>query len=111
MTLKDQAGSPINLGTLAGMVVTLIQDDVGVVEKYSVNSSSGYEPIHITNASAGQFYVIIRRTLTLLDKTLFVQIKTRVADLQYPNGMRIAMTDRIPIDILKQTPSANVAVP
>lgn len=63
-TLVDILGAAINLNNYAGLAVEVYQCEDTILEKYSLNSSTGFEAITVTNATNGVFEFTISGSVT-----------------------------------------------
>jgi hypothetical protein len=88
LTLKDEAGLPIDIATLAGMVVLVYQERFDI-DKFSLNAQVGFGTINVTDAPNGVFRVYINNAKTangICGKPIYYEIKTTAVDANFTGG-------------------------
>ena len=78
--------TPVDLSLFQGYLVFLYSKESGdIIQRYSLNTVSGYEPITVISASLGQIQLALDKSVTTTTPTGWVygELKTSISDTDF----------------------------
>lgn len=87
--LRDTNGQAVNPNTeLTGLLIYLYYEDGDILNRYSLNSKTGFDPITVVDASNGQVLVKAQSALTqkAKQKRVYAEVKTEADNSNYQNN-------------------------
>ena len=102
LTLNDSAGLPIDLSTLAGLVINVFQQSIPF-DVYSMNAQTGYRSINITDGPNGKFEIYLNANNThggFSGKPVYYEIKTQIVNVNFDSGTEEKSTGELELATL-----------
>lgn len=109
----EETGVAIDLSTPIGIIVLLYQFADRPLDKYSVNASSGYKDIRVTDDVNGKMEISYEAIVSKLaiDKPLYAEIKLRFTNANFPLGWQDLIAGKVEIDLMSDSPLKYTDVP
>lgn len=107
VTITDTGGTAINLGTIDGIVIYILNKRGETVVKYSSNAQSGFETLTISDAANGkvQFKLQSDITANVVKGMIRAHIKLEQDDAGYDDSTLHSVGVIIDIAEIKETPT------
>ena len=105
ITIKDDAGTPIDLTGIAGIVVKVFQKDKDI-DKFSLQPQTGYRSLTIKDAVNGIIEIYLNADnmkVGDVDEWLFYEVKTQAVNVNFDGGTEEKSSGIIRLAILKDT--------
>lgn len=105
ITLKDDAGNPIDLNNLSGIVVNVFQT-AGEIDKFSLNAQTGFRSLTITDAVNGLFEIYLNAdnlNQGAVDEWIFYEVKTQAVNANFDSATEDKSGGKVRLAILKPT--------
>jgi len=97
VTIKDSAGSAVDLDTLDGIQAYIVDSRKSVLVKFSLNGESGFETLTKSDAANGKYQIRLQsdRTGNARLETYSIETKIQRTDAAYDNSskMDVAVVD------------------
>jgi hypothetical protein len=102
LTLNDSSGAPIDIGTLAGLVVRVFQKSIPF-DVFSLTPLAGERFINVTDAAGGKFEIYLNANNThngYIGKPVYYEIKTQVVNVNFDSGTEEKSTGELELATL-----------
>lgn len=111
ITLNDENGDPVDLGTLAGIICKVFQKSIPF-DKFSLNAMAGYRDLVITDAPNGVFEIYLNADNThsgIVGRPIFYEVKTQIVNTNYDNSTEEKSSGVIELATLVRSDSKEVS--
>jgi hypothetical protein len=102
LTLNDSEGNPIDLSTLAGLIVRVFQKSIPF-DIFSLNVIAEHRLINITDGPNGKFEIYLNANNThngFVGKPVYYEIKTQVVNANFDSGTEEKSTGELELATL-----------
>lgn len=109
-TVLDNEEKPVNLNNLSGLILKIFQKNIDI-DKFSLNSQTGFRNIELTDAANGIFAVYLNAdnlAASLDNKEMFFEIKTQVENSNFDNNTEEKSSGILSLGTLEKTNLKNI---